>query len=202
MESRGGTQGRRRATGRGEDDEQLVHGCLRGDTEAWNRLIDRYRRLIYSIALAAGLDTDHADEAFQRVALILFQHLGELRSIRRLTSWLATATRRECWKIAAEQRNMGRRPLSETVKGREDSGELPDAQLDRVMRNHTLALALDELGEPCRPLLHALFFEDPSPSYAELARRLGRPVGSLGPSRRRCLERLERLYRQLGGTPP
>lgn len=202
MESGGGRKPRDGTSSRGEGDARLVKRCLRGDSEAWDQLIDRYRRLIYSIALSAGLDADHADEAFQRVSLILLQHLGDLRSTDRLTSWIATATRRECWKVAADRRNMGRRPLPETAKSCEDPGELPDDQLDRLMCRHTLALALEQLAEPCGSLLHALFFEEPSPSYAELAQRLGRPVGSLGPTRRRCLERLERLYRQLGGTPP
>jgi DNA-directed RNA polymerase specialized sigma24 family protein len=67
---------------------------------------------------------------------------------------------------------------------------------------HTLTLAMERLDEPCRGLLSALYVEDPVPSYQEISRRLDRPVGSLGPTRARCLDKLRKVYVEMGGRCP
>ncbi len=186
---------------RWKDDRKLVRDCQRGDANAWEELIRRYRRLICSIPVAFRFRPDQADEVFQRVALKLFEHLPGLRRAEGLASWIAVTTRRECRAyVQAEARYT-------TLEGSDPdslSGEPPDLldALDSIEREHSLALALERLDEPCRRLLSALYVEEPTPSYKAIAERLRRPVGSLGPTRARCLAKLAKLYRQLGGPEP
>ena len=77
--------------------------------------------------------------------------------------------------------------------------EDPTAGLHQIECEHTLGLAFERLDDGCRDLISALYYEDPAPSYQEISERLGRPVGSLGPTRNRCLKKLRKLYDQVGG---
>jgi RNA polymerase sigma factor (sigma-70 family) len=160
-------------------------------------LIRRYRRLIYSVPVAYRLPVEQADEVFQRVTIKLFEHVGRLRSAETLPAWLLVTTRRE-------SRELSRKEKRYASFGDEESERLPAeasdiaARLDAVAREHTVALALERMGSPCRELLTALYVEDPTPPYDEISRRLGRPIGSLGPTRSRCLEKLKSLYLESG----
>ena len=185
---------------RWKEDADLVRACLDGSQEGWDELLRRYRRLIYSIPVAYRLPPDQADEVFQRVALKLFENLDTLRSHASLPSWLSITTRRECWALSRE-RWREREADDDLDRIPVDPPDLADA-LDAVDREHALALAFERLDDPCRTLLTALYLEDPAPSYRQLAERLGRPVGSLGPTRQRCLGKLQRLFLRAGGSTP
>ena len=184
------------------DDGDLVRRCLEGHAEAWEALIRRYRRLIYSMPAAYRISGDEADEIFQSVAVKLFQNLGSLRSTDSLASWIAVTARRECQ--AARRGEARFTDLdSHVAAGNEPRDEAPDVlqAIEEIEAEHTVALALERLGEPCRSLLTALYVEDPPPSYEELGRRLGRPIGSLGPTRARCLKKLKELVIAAGTHP-
>ncbi len=181
-------------------DADLVRACLDGDGAAWEELIRRYRRLIYSIAIRFRLGDDLADDAFQRVALKLLSELGRLRRVESLGSWIGTVTRHECGALLRERRRGGA-ALEDAPEPADDAPGLADA-LAAVEREHALALALERLPPPCRTLLTALYVEDPTPSYTVIAERLGRPIGALGPTRARCLKKLLALYLEGGGVPP
>jgi RNA polymerase sigma factor (sigma-70 family) len=183
----------------GPDDAALVRACLAGDDAAWEAVIRRYRRLIYSIPVAYRLPPDLADEIFQRVAVKLLEHLPRLRRVESLASWLATVARHECQALRREGSRFADGD-AETVLAQAEAPS-PDlaAALGAIEREHALALALERIGEPCRGLLSALYLEEPAPSYQEIASRLGRPVGSLGPTRSRCLAKLQKLYLAGGG---
>lgn len=181
------------------DDRQLLRACRRGEAAAWEELIHRYRRLIYSIPLAFGFGADRADDIFQRVALKLVEHVGEIRRAEGLASWIAVTTWREC--LAEAELEARFAPLDAANPRRSLEGKDPALaeRLEAVEREHRVSLAFEQLDERCKKLLAALYVEDPTPSYKEIAERLGRPVGSLGPTRARCLAKLARLYRKLGG---
>ena len=183
------------------DDHALIGACRKGDESAWDTLIRRYQRLIYSIPVAHGFASGDADEIFQRVAVKLFENLGRVKKIEALTSWLAVTTRRECQTF---RRGAGRWGSLEEVDPRSMSEDPPDVAeaLHALEAEHTLALAFERLDEICRVLLAALYLEDPTPSYREIGRRLDRSVGSLGPTRARCLKKLQMLFVQLGGEKP
>jgi RNA polymerase sigma factor (sigma-70 family) len=184
-----------------KSDDALLKGCQAGDDGAWEELILRYRRLIYSIPHSYRLGSDAADEVFQRVCLILLEKLSGLREAEKLASWLTITTRRECW---AWSRGDRRTVEFEDGEEPEIPVDPPDvvAALELVDCEHALVLAFERLGEPCHGLLHALYVEDPTPAYAELAERLDRPIGSLGPTKARCLTKLKKLYDKEGGREP
>jgi RNA polymerase sigma factor (sigma-70 family) len=179
-----------------------VQACLRGESEAWEQLIRRYRRLIYSIPSAYRLPSEAADDIFQQVSLALFEHLATLREPDRLAAWLAITTRRACWAWSREGARLG--GFEEGEEEALPADEPPDVaeDLHRIECEHALQLAFERLGDPCHGLLSALYLEEPRPSYEELSQRLGRPIGSLGPTRSRCLGKLKRLYQQQGGRVP
>jgi len=170
-------------------DMQLVEACLAGDEQAWELLLERYGRLIYTIALRFKFSPQIADEVFQEVCLILLEKLYTLQKRERLHAWIVTVTRRACI-----QRLRSTNPsvvplheLSDTGPGEE---ETVDEQLVLSEQQHALYQAMINLNERCRFLLHALFFAEERPSYAEIAETLDVPVGSVGPIRARCLEKL------------
>ncbi len=183
------------------DDAALVRACIDGDETAWESLVQRYRRLVYSIPVAYRLPPDQADEVFQRVAVKLLENLSRLRRVESLASWLATVARHECQALRRE----GARFVDDDAEAILERTEAPPvdvaAALHAVECEHALQLALARVGEPCRGLLTALYLEDPAPPYSEIASRLGRPIGALGPTRSRCLAKLQKLYLQGGGPP-
>lgn len=181
-----------------QEDAELVRACLRGDEGAWTLLIERYRRLVYSIPITLGLSREEADEVFQEVALKLLENLGSLRREASVAAWLATTARRESWRVArGASGSRSALPLDAVDEPVADAHVLSD--LIRLQSEHAMALALERLGDPCAALLRALYVEEPTPPYQDIAKRIGRPIGSLGPTRARCLSKLEREYRRIAG---
>src|SRR6266480_1604267 len=86
------------------DDRTLLAACLDGDHSAWEALITRYQRLIYSIPIKARLSHDDAADIFQSVCLKLYEKLSTIRDGERISSWLITTTSRECWRLSARNR--------------------------------------------------------------------------------------------------
>ncbi len=166
-------------------DAALVDRCLRGEESAWTDLVARYERLVFSIALREGLTTEDAADVAQTVFEALLKAVRSARTADNLAAWLVTVTRRQSWRIRTSNSRHG------SLEGDNDLTHLPvndrTAEIDSAVWVYG---GLQRLGEPCRSLLLALYFEAEEPSYAEIAARLGRPVGSIGPTRARCLERL------------
>lgn len=183
-----------------QDDRELIAACLSGEHAAWETLISRYQRLIFSIPLKSRLSADDAADIFQSVCLKLFEKLATLREHDKISSWLITTTTRECWRVSAR----GRREPPQTLNARDDNesdslAEIPavqplaDEQHEMLELQQTLRTAIDTLSERCRELLTMLFYEPEEASYAEIARRMAMPVPSVGPTRARCLEKLKRV---------
>jgi len=179
-----------------ERDRDLIQACRAGEAQAWERLLDRYERLVFSIPLNYGLTTDDAADIAQITFTILIQSLDTLREDTRLAPWLATVARRHTWRLLARARR-------EAVDPQEDAGERepPDDgdSADAVERWETIQWidhGLNLIDERCRRLLLALYFDPDSPSYDEVASRFNMPLGSIGPTRARCLERLKRHLSQ------
>jgi RNA polymerase sigma factor (sigma-70 family) len=180
-----------------ESDDELILACRNGDAHAWERLLDKYERLVYSIPLSYGLSHEDAADVAQTTFASLIQSLDTLRIDSRLAPWLGTVARRNTWRIIAHARREGTSTyehVAETAAFSEKAG--PDA-LDRWEQIEWLYDGLAELNERCRTLLLVLYFEPQPISYAEIAVRLGMPLGSVGPTRARCLERLRQLLQEL-----
>ncbi|HMQ33555.1 MAG TPA: sigma-70 family RNA polymerase sigma factor [Chloroflexaceae bacterium] len=184
------------------DDVALVRACRAGDERAWELLVRRYQRLIYSIPLRAGLDEDAAAEVFQRVFAVLFEKLDTIAQPERLRSWLVTTARRESWALSRRERRTVALPQADEDDegGAElpDPGLLPGEALERMERQQVVRQALAALDERCRELLGMLFFRPEPPPYSEIAAALGTSEGSIGPTRARCLEKLRTRVAQLG----
>jgi RNA polymerase sigma factor (sigma-70 family) len=183
-----------------DSDLQLVLACRRGDQLAWERLIQRYQRLIYAIPLRAGLDQEHAAEIFQDVFTTLFQKLNDLEQPEKLQAWLVTTTRRQTLhaisKAQVQQAHVIIDEEPYMAASIRDEAPLPDEQLLILEEQHRIRTALSSLDERCQTLLKMLFYGSEPPSYADVATSLGLPEGSIGPTRARCLAKLLRMLKQ------
>ncbi|MBS4753704.1 sigma-70 family RNA polymerase sigma factor [Nocardioides sp. zg-ZUI104] len=162
-------------------DAELLARCRRRDADAWRMLVDRYERLVYTVALRNGLAAEDAADVTQNTFVTLLDSLDRIRDEERLASWLMTVARRQSWRV----RTLSRRTvdLDQVAEQSED----PLADWDTVTSLHD---ALATLGGHCRELLQALYLDAEEPSYAEIAARMGRSVGGIGPMRGRCLAKL------------
>jgi RNA polymerase sigma factor (sigma-70 family) len=185
-----------------DDDATLVARCCRGDAAAWALLVKRYQRLVYAVAMRMGMDEHAAADVFQTVFSRLVQHLPKLAQPDRLQAWIVTTAKREALRARQlSQRTVSlTRPDDDTNDGPgleetlADDAPLAEAALSDLQQLHLLRNALDRLDERCRELLLMLFRdEDEHVAYEEVARRLGVPVGSVGPTRIRCLAKLRKL---------
>ena len=179
------------------DDATLVARCRAGDGTAWPLLVHRYQRLVYAIAQRAGLDDELAADVFQTVFLRLLQQLPRIADPGRLQAWIVTTAKREAWL----QRERSQRTVSMTSTDPDsvddeawsvaDGAPGPEDSLAQWQQLASVQRGLDRLDERCRQLLRALFGTESS-AYEDVALRLDMPVGSIGPSRSRCLAKLRR----------
>lgn len=169
---------------------ELVQRAADGDERAWQELVDRYTALLWSIARSYGLATADSADVVQTAWLRLVERLASLRDPERVGAWLATTVRRECLRTL---RRGGRMVLADDDHPLEvvDPSPPPDARLITSERDALLWQAVDRLAERCRQLLRVLM-NDPPPDYEEVSAALDMPIGSIGPTRRRCLEQLRR----------
>ena len=169
----------------------LVTRARNGDQQAWNALVERYAPLIWSICWQYRLDRADAEDVGQRIWLQFTSHLGAIRDPAALPGWLATTTRRECGRVASAARgpHAAGQLLDESIADQQT--EAADQELLAAERHAALREAFACLS-PSRQQLMAILIKDPPVSYTEISARLGIPVGSIGPTRRRCLDQIRR----------
>ena len=170
----------------------LVTRARNDDEQAWHALVDRYAPLIWSICRRYRLGDADAKDVSQAVWLQLAGQLGRIRDQAALPGWLATTTRRECIRIlhAAREPQATSYMLDvETIPDQQTG--MAEQELLVAERHAALREAFTRLPSRCQQLI-ALLIEDPPLPYAQISAKLGIPVGSIGPSRRRCLEKLRR----------
>ena len=170
----------------------LITRAAEGDQSAWDEIVERYAPLVWSICRRYRLDRADADDVAQNVWLRLVEQLSALREPAALPGWLATTTQRECLRVLRVNSQADRRNerLADEMMTAAQSVEIEE-EIIAAEWNRVLSLAFDELLPPCRQLLSMLMQEPPVP-YAEISRRLGIPVGGIGPSRARCLAKMRR----------
>jgi RNA polymerase sigma factor (sigma-70 family) len=175
-----------------ETEEQLFEAVRAGDSGAWDRLVGRYAALVLSVPRKMGLDAADCDEVFQATWITLHQHGKLIRKPSSLPSWIITTARREAWRLErarrrranVEEEGMELRPVT--------AESLPPEELERLELIQLVRDGVRSLPERCRVLLERLELAADKPSYEELAEEMGIPVGSVGPTRMRCLARLAR----------
>lgn len=178
---------------------ELIARIRKGDDAAWNALTDKYTSLLWSIARGLRLAEADAADAVQTTWLHLVEHLDSLRDPDRIGSWLATSMRRECYDVLRRtaRTRVGSPAILEEWTAVPDPADPPDASLLRDERDAQLWRAVGRLKPHCRELLRTLI-ADPAPSYAETAAALAMPLGSIGPTRQRCLRCLRELLESGG----
>jgi RNA polymerase sigma factor (sigma-70 family) len=179
-------------------DEQLITACLSDDTDAWDALISRYERLVYTIPVRYGLTQGEVEDVFQSVWLSLLKSISSLRQPDRVAAWLVTTARRECWerRRGADYERTVSSSLDSLMLDKEGEEIGPEEVVGTFRRHEALREGLGHLDDRCRALLWHLYYDSTIPSYADIADELDMPIGSIGPMRARCLKKLRGL---LGG---
>jgi RNA polymerase sigma factor (sigma-70 family) len=180
-------------------DEELVRGCLDGNSEAWSELIDKYKNLIFSVPIKYGFSREEAADIFQDVCLGLLSQLGSIREPKALAKWLLMVTAHKCsrWR-ARDNRFVSMEP--ETFPETNFSEMPPEGIeiLTRAEKEQMLRESISALPSRCRRLVQMLFFDDPPLPYRDVAQTLGIATGSIGFIRQRCLARLRKTLATLG----
>ena len=170
----------------------LVARARSGDAQAWDELVERYAPLIWSICRNHRLGRADADDAGQSVWLHLVDHLDQIREPAALPGWLATTTRRECKRLVRTVRGPHAALYALDAETIEDQQAAAAGQdLLAAERQAALRHALADLPAHGQQLI-VLLLADPPVPYAQISARLGIPVGSIGPTRRRCLDKMRR----------
>ncbi len=178
-------------------DEELVAACRRGDEAAWEMIVLKYQKMLFSIPRRAGLGVDLASDVLQDVFLTLFQKLDTLEQPQFLRVWLTTTTRHKT--IHLIQRETRGRPKSLDEMKEEsffefpDKAPLPDEVLINLEKEISIEKAMSQMDERCRRLISMLYLEQEQVSYTEISAILEIPLGSIGPTRARCLQKLIKL---------
>lgn len=178
-------------------DAELVQACIDGDRASWNELVDRYGRLVWSVARRYGLSEADAEEVFQNVFIIVHRKLANLREPRRLAGWLVKTAHRECYRVGVSRRPGGAAdPEQQEAPAPPGEDDVESWERQQMVRD-----GLRRLGGQCERLLTALFLTAGQPNYKAIADQLGMQVGSIGPTRARCFAKLEKILGDMGLGP-
>ena len=182
-------------------DSILIEACLENKSFAWDALIERYQALIYTCAIRSGLSQTDAADVFQHVCIGLYENLERVRDRTKLASWLIVTANREAWRIGKKRSGVASLDDPSISEGEQTAGDVaefdPESIVLRDERSYLIHLGLNHLGEKCRGLLRMLY-ADEAPRYRDVAERLRIPVGSIGPTRARCLISLKEVLANLG----
>ena len=176
------------------DEDQPTVGSLAaaaadGDGDAWAQIVDRFAPLVMAVLAGFRIFGADAQDVSQIVWLRLVEHLGDLREPRALPGWLVTTTRNECVRLLrARARLVPYDPQPGDLRGGVEDADAAEGLL-RAERVEALLEALGDLSDRDRALL-LLLAEDPPLPYAEISRRMGVPIGTIGPTRLRVLRKL------------
>jgi RNA polymerase sigma factor (sigma-70 family) len=172
-----------------KSDHELIAACLSGESWGWDALVDRYSRLVYTVALRAGLTPADAEDVFQTVFIRLLENLQRLREPQAIAAWLITTAKRASWNLLRKEQ---REPAIAEWLLRTQPEETLWA--DQTMVHD----ALEQVGERCKELLWLLYYDKDAPSYEAISQRLKMPLGSIGPTRARCLDKLREILQTMG----
>ena len=180
-------------------DRRLVHGCLHGNEEAWVAVWEKYGPLVKAVSRRVGCDPEEARDVVQRVALVALQNLKSLENPDKLAGWLAGVARLQSLETIRQRRpDASTQDIQPAVTSRVE---------ERMIRDQELALlhrAFGRLEDRCQRILHRLELKEPADSYRAVAAAEGLSETSMGPIRRRCMQRLrkiiEGLSRKMGGA--
>ena len=171
-----------------ESDEDLLRRCRDGDDDAWRALVERYGALVLSVPRRYGLKAAAADDVFADVCLALVRALPAIRDAKALPQWLIRTATRATWEAARKAKAAPPEDLPPLT-----GAAPPDAFVSLLEEEQVVREGLALISERCRKLLDLLYFKASTPSYDDVAKRMKMPRGSLGPTRRRCLQKLREI---------
>src|SRR6185312_6019085 len=176
-------------------DERLVRECLDGNQEAWSAIIEKYKRLIYSIPVKWNLSSEDANDVFQSVCVDLYSELSRLREPRALPKWLIQTALHKCARLKQQQSRFVDQEIPDELTPLAAGA---DTLIEEVEREQMLREAIAGVPARCAEMVRMLFFESPARPYGEIAKKLGLAVGSIGFIRGRCLEKVRKRLETLG----
>jgi RNA polymerase sigma factor (sigma-70 family) len=173
----------------------IWQGVLEKDPESWDKLVHRLGPLVYSVVRGAGFSEPEADDLAQQTWVFLFQARHRIKDPDKLPAWLVRVATRTAIHAVRKKASEARAadeiaPPAELI--------LPIDDVERSERAAIVHAAINALNERCRLLLQALFLSTEKKTYRDIARKLGIPPNSFGPTRARCLKKLRRILEELG----
>jgi RNA polymerase sigma factor (sigma-70 family) len=177
-----------------QSDANLIAECIKGKEPAWSALINKYKNLIFSVPIRYGFSEEDSADIFQSVCMDLLAELPRLRDPKALPGWLIQVARNKCFhRKQSLLRNKVQEIDDHDIEQAADSGETENL-ISQVQQEQLLREALADLPVQCQELIKMLFFETPALPYEEVAKKLQLARGSIGFTRRNCLDKLrERL---------
>ena len=177
------------------DDLALIQAVRSGDNDAWRTLLERYQRLVFYIANQYGLTSADADELVQMTFMTLLESLHVFHAESNVKSWLGTVANRHAYRFLNRYDRVGVYAEGDLA----DSALLNEQAVvdERGELAEWLHDGLQRLQPRCRDLLFALYFDAADPSYEEVAARFQMRVGSVGPTRARCLKKLRAILTEI-----
>jgi RNA polymerase sigma factor (sigma-70 family) len=178
-------------------DSYLIEQCLGGQESAWGNLIDKYKNLIFSVPIRYGFSQEDSADIFQSVCMDLLAELPRLREPKALPAWLIQVARNKCFR---RKKTLDRHRVQgiDEVDPPAASVEEPDNIIAQLQQGQLLREVVSELSPQCQRLVQMLFFEIPPRPYDEVAKELKLAQGSIGFTRRSCLEKLRERLETLG----
>jgi RNA polymerase sigma factor (sigma-70 family) len=174
---------------------ELVRRAVKGDRAAWDALVDRYSKVVWAAARAYRLNDADAGEVYSETWKLLVENLDGIREPDRIGAWLVTTARREALRLCRHNQR-----VTPTEDAALERGSEPDVVLEAVLRSERQQLlqqARSELSTEWARLIGLLTTEPPTP-YETISETLGMPIGSIGPTRGRCLAHMARRMRAAG----
>ena len=181
-------------------DPELIAACISGQAWAWDTLVDRYKRLIYSVASRAGLGEEDTADVFQSVFTALLEKLHSIRDPQALGAWLITTTKRQSWSLLRKRQreSPASDQMAERIANADEWLSNTRPEESRWLDQSLVRDALEHLKQRCRRLLWLLYYDRSEPSYQQISHQLKMPLGSVGPTRARCLQKMREILHTMG----
>ena len=182
-----------------KSDAELIRDCRRGDERAWDRLVERYQRLVFAIPRRARLSDEQAADILQEVFLTLFEKLDDIEQPEKIRSWMVTTAKFKTWAAVRNSRGFyspeTEEQMEQELAGIRDVAPLADEMLVQLEQQHLVRTALQQIDERCRRIISMLYMGDRAATYAEVAADVSVGESSISPLRARCLKKLEKVLR-------
>jgi RNA polymerase sigma factor (sigma-70 family) len=180
-----------------QSDEYLIRECIKGKEPAWTALIDKYKNLIFSIPIRYGFPEEDSADIFQAVCMDLLAELPRLRDPKALPGWLIQVARNKCFHRKQSLLRHKEQGIDDLDQPAANGGETENL-VSQLQQEQFLRGAFADLSPQCQQLIRMLFFENPPRPYDEIAKELGLARGSIGFTRRHCLDKLKERMENLG----